>query len=469
MRDDDTAPAALEAGSEVVGHRIEKLLGSGGFGGVYAAIDLALDRPVALKVLRRADALHLARFRDEAKLLARLNDPHVIQVYQVGQLPTGEPYLSMERFGDGSLGDLVARGQPAPLEFTVRVVGQVLRGLVAAHGAGIVHRDIKEANILVDSSVGLAKLCDFGIARAREGDREVHTGDMIVGTPHYVAPERFRGVQDDPRSDLYSVGVVFYRLLTGRRPFETPGANALVIARRAATEDVHAPPDVPRAVARVCVELLARDADLRPPTAQAALDALARAWGSDPTASVAGLNAFERAPVGVPLLDEPTRPPGRRVLLGAGGLLVLVAGVAVWWQSHSGRPASGAPASEAPASEAPVSVAPASAAPVSVIPANVAPVSVAPATVAPATVAPATEAPATEAPASEAPASVPPATVASKQRRPARPPVRPPEAAPASDEPAWKKSRDALSPRVGDNPIVTPGGAGTGIVTPGGP
>jgi hypothetical protein len=244
-----------------------------------------------------------------------------------------------------------------------------------------------------------------------------------------VAPERFRGVQDDPRSDLYSVGVVFYRLLTGRRPFETPGANALVIARRAATEDVHAPPDVPRAVARVCVELLARDADLRPPTAQAALDALARAWGSDPTASVAGLNAFERAPVGVPLLDEPTRPPGRRVLLGAGGLLVLVAGVAVWWQSHSGRPASGAPASEAPASEAPaseapVSVAPASAAPVSVIPANVAPVSVAPATVAPATVAPATEAPATEAPASEAPASVPPATVASKQRRPPAPAAR---------------------------------------------
>ncbi|MCB9547316.1 MAG: serine/threonine protein kinase [Myxococcales bacterium] len=310
MSTDDTAVVALEPGSVVAGHRIERRLGGGGFGTVYAAVDLSLDRPVALKVLRRADAPLLARFRDEARLLARLNDPHVIQIYRVGQLPEGEPFLAMERFGDGSLADVVARGQPLPVDEAVPLVAQVLRALVAAHGAGIVHRDIKEANILVERRTGAVKLCDFGIARSQAGDGEANTGSQVIGTPHYLAPERFRGVRDDPRSDLYAVGVLLYRLLTGRRPFETPGANAMIIARRAATEDVAPPPAVPQAIARVCVALLARDPSLRPPSAHLALEALLRAWRAEPTASVAAPDALARAPLGVPLLEPPPRRAG---------------------------------------------------------------------------------------------------------------------------------------------------------------
>ena len=455
MKDDDTAPVVLQPGAEVAGHRIEKLLGTGGFGGVYAALDLALDRPVALKVLKRADARLLARFRDEARLLARVNDPHVIQIYRVGQLPSGEPYLSMERFGDCSLGELVERGQAAPLETAVQVVAQMLRALVAAHRAGIVHRDIKEANVLLDRASGLVKLCDFGIARAQEGEREVNTGDMVVGTPHYVAPERFRGVQNDPRSDLYSVGVVFYRLLTGARPFETPGANAMVIARRAATEDVRPPADVPRAIARVCVQLLARDPELRPATAHMALEALLRAWRAEPTASVAGPDALALAPIGVPLLEAPPAahpPPGRRMVLAAGLAVVVAAALGLWWLRPEALRAArdaGVPAPISQAAPAPrVDAGPRSDAAAAVAARPDA----------------ATPAPPVDA-SRPAPASAPP--------RPHGKRVAPSTVAPAApaSEPAWKKARTPLSPHARDNPVVEGGGTAPGIIAqpPSGP
>ncbi|MEZ4473115.1 MAG: protein kinase [bacterium] len=340
---DDTVPVALEPGSVVAGHRIEARLGGGGFGTVYAAVDIALDRPVAFKVLRQVDAPLLARFRDEARLLARLNDPHVIQIYRVGQLPDGAPFLAMERFGDGSLADQLERGRPLPVDATVPIVAQVLRALVAAHAAGVVHRDIKEANVLLDAHSGVVKLCDFGIARSQAGDGDAQTGSDVIGTPHYLAPERYRGVRDDPRSDLYAVGVLFYRLLTGRRPFEVPGANAMIIARRAATEDVAPPPAVPRGLARLCAELLARDPALRPPSAHAALEALLRAWRSEPTASVAAPDALARAPLGVPLLEG---PPRRYPALVPAALAVAVAAAlaALWLRMQPALDRADAPA-----------------------------------------------------------------------------------------------------------------------------
>ncbi|MGK0358068.1 MAG: hypothetical protein ACI9U2_000351 [Bradymonadia bacterium] len=388
-----TMAITVEPGAVLCGHRLGRLLGKGGFGSVYHAIDMSLDRAVAFKILDRSGDGMLARFRDEAKLLARLDDPHIIRVHRVGQLPSGEAFIAMELFGDGSLDGRVERGRRMPIEEAAPIIDQVLAGLETAHDAGIVHRDIKEANILIDSASGHAKLCDFGIARAAEGDREAHTNGVILGTPYYLAPERFRGINDDPRSDIYAVGVVFYRLLTGQRPFETPGASPLVIARKAATENVPLPTHVSRAIARVCVQMIHRDPDLRYPSAAAARQALEDALLAEPTASTA-------QPAGG--LDRPAAPRGglRQAMFLAAAALASV--LAVWLITRT--PATGKTddliipsaaavsaliSDKAPASSAPVDIAaPFSAAPFSAAPFRVAPVSAAP-TNAPVTAAPA--------------------------------------------------------------------------------
>jgi serine/threonine-protein kinase len=270
----EDAGGSVTAGSVISGHRIERLLGSGGFGSVFAALDVDLGRAVAFKVLRSVDDKLLARFRDEARLLAKINDPHIIQIYRIGRLPSNEPFIAMELFGDGSLDAHFPIGRKAVVGEATEIVVQILQGLDVAHRAGVVHRDIKGANVLLDRNSGHVKLCDFGIARSQAGENEAQTGGMVLGTPHYIAPERMQGVKDDPRSDLYSVGVIFYRLLTGRRPYESPGASVLTILHRAMTEAPVLPEAIPRGIARACVRLLAPNPELRYPTAEAAIDAL---------------------------------------------------------------------------------------------------------------------------------------------------------------------------------------------------
>lgn len=397
-----TMAITVEPGAVLCGHKLGDRIGKGGFGSVYRAIDMALERPVAFKILDRTEDGMLARFRDEAKLLARLDDPHIIRVHRVGQLPSGEAFISMELFGDGSLDERIERGRRMPLEEAAPVIDQVLAALQTAHDAGIVHRDIKEANVLIDSATGHAKLCDFGIARAAEGAREAHTDGVILGTPYYLAPERFRGINDDPRSDIYAVGVVLYRLLTGQRPFETPGASALVIARRAATEDVPLPIHVPRAVARVCVQMIHRDPDLRYPSAAAAREALRDALIAEPTAST----ALPARPPG----EVSARPDGmRQALLLAAAAVASVLAVWLIMRSPAGAPvADAAPSSAAIASVAPPSTAPVTtAAPTTRAPIT-APVSAPPPTPAPASIA------------SKAPTTEPAKPRKPKRRRPRR-------------------------------------------------
>jgi serine/threonine-protein kinase len=163
---------------------------------------------------------------------------------------------------------------------------QLLSGLAAAHAVGIVHRDVKESNVLLDRATMRAKLCDFGIARSEvplPDQADPTSTAVVIGTPHYIAPERYLGVRRDPRSDLYSAGVVFHRLLTGRLPFDAPGADSVTVARKALTEEVPHIVGVPEALVRVCLRLLSRDLDERYQTAQATLEALhyAHRFGDD--------------------------------------------------------------------------------------------------------------------------------------------------------------------------------------------
>lgn len=275
----------------VPGYTVEGVLGSGGHGRLYAAVEVASGNPVAIKILQLESEHARDRFYDEARLLARIRDPHVVAVYAFGELADGRPYIVLERFGDADLARCTPRGVPAPHGFAVHMMSQLLAGLAAAHALGIVHRDVKESNLLLDRDSMRAKLCDFGIARSLvplTDQADPTSTRVVVGTPHYIAPERYRGVRRDARSDLYSAGVVFHRLLTGRLPFDAPGLDAVAIARRALKDDVPPLDGVPEALARVCLRLLDRDLECRFQTAREAMEALhyAHQYGADAGATL---------------------------------------------------------------------------------------------------------------------------------------------------------------------------------------
>lgn len=222
-----TAPESL-AGRYDLG----ETLGRGGMAEVRAGVDRRLDRPVAVKLLlpELADDPGIrARFETEARAAARLVHPNVTAVFDTGE-EHGTPYLVMERLRGVTLADRIAEG-PLPPEEARRVGLQVLGALQAAHDAGIVHRDVKPGNVL-HTHDGRWKVADFGIAKSIESVADLTVTSGLICTPAYVAPERLEGTAADPASDLYSVGVLLYEALTGRKPFEGDTAIALAHAIR---------------------------------------------------------------------------------------------------------------------------------------------------------------------------------------------------------------------------------------------
>jgi eukaryotic-like serine/threonine-protein kinase len=220
-------------------YRVRSLLGSGGMAQVYDGLDERLARPVAIKLLRSDLAAQVGlreRFELEARAAARLAHPNVVAVFDAGD-DQGHSYIVMERLRGESLADAIGRG-PLDQTWLRRLAGEILSALTAAHQAGIIHRDIKPANILLGSE-GQAKVADFGIARVAEAQAAeaqaataaalTGTG-LILGTPAYLAPERAMGMPATPQSDLYSVGVVLYEALTGKKPFGGPTPVAIVAA-----------------------------------------------------------------------------------------------------------------------------------------------------------------------------------------------------------------------------------------------
>ncbi|MFN8096076.1 MAG: serine/threonine-protein kinase [Vicinamibacteria bacterium] len=202
-------------------------LGQGAMGKVYRAHDPVLDRSVALKtvspaLLSRKDTLK--RFEREARAAARLQHPNIVTIYEVGE-SEGTRYIAMELVEGVELTDVLAASAGYSIEQKVRIMADVCRGLDFAHKAGVVHRDVKPANIRVAKD-GTVKIVDFGIARIGESD--MTQAGIVLGTPSYISPELLQGAPVDPRTDMWAVGVILYEMLSGRRPFEAATISGLV-------------------------------------------------------------------------------------------------------------------------------------------------------------------------------------------------------------------------------------------------
>ena len=204
-------------------YRIQRKLGMGGMANVYLAEDEVLGRRVAIKILNErhaGDEQFIERFRREAKNAASLSHPNIVSIYDRGEAE-GTYYIAMEYLDGRSLKELIVARGPAPIPLAIDYARQILAALRFAHRHGIVHRDIKPHNVLVDAE-GRLKVTDFGIARA--GASQMTEAGSIIGTAQYLSPEQAKGAPVDQTSDLYSVGVVLYELLTGVVPFsgDTP-------------------------------------------------------------------------------------------------------------------------------------------------------------------------------------------------------------------------------------------------------
>jgi tetratricopeptide (TPR) repeat protein/predicted Ser/Thr protein kinase len=211
---------------------IRDRLGHGGMGMVYLGYDPMLDRPVAVKVLRVPDDETRRRFLREARLHAKVQHPHIVNIYAVGE-HEGQPYLAMEYIAGSTLAAIIRSGEDVPLARKVSWLAELSAGLDHAHRFGIVHRDVKPSNILVTRETGRLRLLDFGIAHGQEAMGMTMAG-MVIGTPQYMSPEQITGKPVDARSDIFSVGLVGYELLTGKQAFG--GDNVFDISRRIVSE-----------------------------------------------------------------------------------------------------------------------------------------------------------------------------------------------------------------------------------------
>ena len=251
-------------------YRMGELLATGGMGEVWAAHDLLLDRPVAVKVLGGAlagDGRAAERLRREARAAGRLEHPSIARVLDLGE-HDGRPYLVMELLEGESLATRIDRAGPMPPDEAARVVAAVADALEAAHAAGVVHRDVKPGNVFL-TSAGEVKVLDFGIAWCAH-DTALTTGELL-GTAAYLAPERVLGHRATPAADIYALGVVLYELLAGHRPFDADSEIELAMAHVNANPPSlrEAAPSAPPFLIAAAYQAMAKDPSARPPSAAA--------------------------------------------------------------------------------------------------------------------------------------------------------------------------------------------------------
>jgi eukaryotic-like serine/threonine-protein kinase len=300
-------------------YTIRENLGGGGMGVVYKAEDTRLERTVALKFLPpelTRDPVAKARFLQEARAASALDHPNICTIHEVGETDDGQLFLVMTCYDGETLKRKIERG-PLPIDEAVDIAKQIAQGLAKAHRLGIVHRDIKPANIMLTSD-GIVKILDFGLAKLA-GAAGLTRAGFCLGTPAYMSPEQARG-EVDHRTDLWSLGVVLYEMVTGTAPFSGDSDQAIIYSLL--TDEPKRPSllrsEVPPDLERVLQGMLAKDVADRYPTVDSALADLRVLSGSTASATMQSLPAIRR-------------PQRRAWLLGAGGVLLAAAVVAGWW------------------------------------------------------------------------------------------------------------------------------------------
>jgi serine/threonine protein kinase len=214
---------------------IDSVLAEGGMAILYRGRHTAMDREVVIKVIHGALAANpsaVERFQRECLLAAKLNHPNIVSVYDVGQIHDNEPYLVMELIRGESLAQKIQKQGPASLSVAAKIMSQTCLGLEEAHNVGIIHRDLKTDNILLQSNFSRpdwVKIVDFGIAHLSQSSKRLTRAGRILGTPEYMAPEQFRDKPLDTRLDIYSLGVLLFEILTGRPPYESDSPEVLMM------------------------------------------------------------------------------------------------------------------------------------------------------------------------------------------------------------------------------------------------
>jgi serine/threonine-protein kinase len=307
------APAKeLDSGTVFAGrYQVIEELGRGGMGHVYRVLDKKLGEEVALKVIKpevASDEKTIQRFRNELKTARKIGHPNVTRMYDLGE-DEGTHYITMEYVRGEDLKSFIRRSGRLTVDKAITIAGQVCEGLAEAHRQGVVHRDLKPQNVMIDRD-GNARIMDFGIARLLTGKGITGAGTFI-GTPEYMSPEQVEGRDIDQRSDIYSLGIVLYEMLTGRRPFE--GATALDVAVKQKSETPPDPkqfnPQISDELDRVILRCLGKKRESR---YQSALELI-----SDLKAVKKGLAMAEKAPVikSMPMPDEKSQWQGSVAVL----------------------------------------------------------------------------------------------------------------------------------------------------------
>jgi tetratricopeptide (TPR) repeat protein len=315
---------SFSPGETIGPYRILEPLGQGGMATVYKAYHAALDRYVAIKVLHPAfkeDPNFLARFHREARIVAKLDHPNIVPIYDFAE-HQGTPYLVM-RYIEGKTLKTLLREGPLPVPQVIAIIRPVAEGLAYAHAQGVLHRDLKPSNIIIAHD-GHVYITDFGLARMAQAGESTLSQDMLIGTPQYISPEQARGVPASERSDIYSLGVVLFELLTGRVPFSADTPYAII------HDHIFTPlplptsinPNLSPAIERVLLKALAKEADARFASPIELLNALEQAAQTNVSAPMPTATPSPTpAPVSAPA--QPKRGVNR-VALAVIGVLVLL-------------------------------------------------------------------------------------------------------------------------------------------------
>ncbi|MEZ6139168.1 MAG: protein kinase [Zavarzinella sp.] len=275
-------PPVVEGEVGVLGpYRIIKELGHGGMGAVYATLDTRLDRKLALKIMLPEYASNSSakeRFIREARAAAKIKHDNIVTIYEADER-NGIPYIAMEYLEGYPLDEYLKKKGSPSIKQIIRIAAETFAGLGAAHKQGLIHRDIKPGNLWLESPNARVKILDFGLAKPMDSEIELTKSGTVVGTPAYMSPEQARAAEIDHRSDLFSVGVMLYRLTTGKLPFAGPNTMAVLMAL--ATEEPtpvrEVNPDIPESLASLIHQLLAKNADNRPKDAAEAIARLKEA------------------------------------------------------------------------------------------------------------------------------------------------------------------------------------------------